>query len=407
MKKSFTYIFSLIALTAMGQKSSFEPNFGIVASANFTTVHMAYDNFVGRGLGSFGVFFQKPITPYHTNRYFNRLDYTIEPAMSWLSFRDKSSDKRFQSNFIDLSLYLNYVPDRMSDDLRLFAGVRPSYLTYTSTSIINYGEYSIINNDSQNLNQRGDIDFSGVLGLSISMGEIASLEIKYVHSFTNKTTATEFRGRPSAVEVGLKLSAIRIRDKIIDVEKIQVDELNKRAQGTLLIMLEEPDEKLIKELVDENKVDDAKYVRKLQEQTNLNIIKEFRANFDFCKIEFFMNSNANKVNRGKFDGVFVDDNLSPKENVSFDTTNYFLAAFVEDVSDYTHKPDYGLYFYDPKFIQLGSPYNTGANGLGIFVGGDPMNYFRRIKTSGYIADDFRKVIKKANSRLQMGRISVN
>jgi hypothetical protein len=120
-----------------------------------------------------------------------------------------------------------------------------------------------------------------------------------------------------------------------------------------------------------------------------------------------MNHNAHKVGMGKFEGVFVDDKLKPKLDVDFDTTNYFIGSFIEDVSDYTNKPDYGLYLYDKNFKQLPKPFNTNANAMGIFVGGDPFNYFRRVKTSGYFPDDFKKVLKKVNGKLQLGRIAVN
>lgn len=382
----------------------YEPSFGMILNGNFTTIHTQHENFVGRGLGSIAAYFQSPITPYHTNRYLNRLDYTAEIGASWLGFRDFNTDKRFQSNFVDLSLYLNYVADRMSDDLRFFVGVRPSYLTFTKTSVLDFGVFKDLSSDSQNLNKTGDLDFSGIIGVTVNMGDVASLELKYVHSFTNKSTAEFFEGRPSSFEVGVRLSALRIRDKIVHDEGLVVKDLNKRAQGTLLFMLEEPDEKLINALVLEKRVEDANFVRKLQTQTNLNIIKEIRENFDFCKVEFFMNSKAHQVSKGDFEGVFVNDQLGFKESVTFDTSNYFIGSFVEDVSEYTRKPDYGLYLYDKNFIQLGKPYNSQINNLGIYVGGDPLNYFRRVKTSGYFPEDFRKVIKKVNGKLQMGRI---
>jgi hypothetical protein len=358
-------------------------------------------------MGSFGIFYQRPFSPYHANRYLNRLDFVVEPAMTWLGYRNTDSDKRFSSNYIDLNYYVNYVPDRMSDDLRLFCGIRPSVLTYSKTSVIEFGTYKDLPSDTQNLNVIGDLDFSGVIGVSVNMGSVASLELKYVHSFTNKITATTYQGRPSSFEIGLRLSAVRLKTIMVDEEANLVAEVNKKAQGTLLVMLEEPDEKLIKLLLAEKKIDDADYVRKLQEQTNRNIINEFRNNFDFCKVEFFSNNNAHKVNRGDFSNIFLDDNLKPKPSVSFDTSNYFIASFVEDVSILTQKMDYGLYFYDGKFIQLGKPYNSTANGMGIFAGGDPQNYIRRIKTSGYFPEDFRKIIKRTNARFQLARIPVN
>jgi len=406
MKKLLFVCGLLLPLGLLAQRL-YEPNFGMVLSGNFSTVHANHENYVGRGMGSIAAFFQNPITPYHSNRYLNRLDYTVEAGLSWLGFRDANSDKRFQANYIDLSLYLNYVPDQMSDDLRLFLGFRPSYLNFTQSSILNFGEYRDIISDTQNINQIGRMDYCGVIGVSVNMGDVANLELRYVHSFTNNTNRLYFNGRPSAVEVGLRLSAIRLRDKLIKEEKSLVGDLNKRAQGTLLVMLEEPDERLIKQLVEENKVRDADFVRNLQYQTNKNIIQAFRSEFDFCKVEFFMNTNAHKVGKGDFEGVFIDDNLLTKPLVDFDTSNYFIGSFIEDVSDYTHKPDYGLYLYDKNFVQLPKPYNTSANTMGLFIGGDPLNYIRRVKTSGYFPDDFKKVLKKVNGKLQLGRIAVN
>lgn len=406
MKKQLLILLLLCNFGLNAQKLT-ESNYGMVLIGNFTTIHSKFENYAGRSMGSFGIFYQRPFSPYHANRYLNRLDFVVEPAMTWLGYRNTDSDKRFSSTYIDLNYYVNYVPDRMSDDLRLFCGIRPSVLTYSKTSVIEYGTYKDLPSDTQNLNVNGDLAFSGVIGLSVNMGNVASLELKYVHSFTNKITATTYQGRPSSFEIGLRLSAVRLKTKMVDEEANLVAEVNKKAKGTLLVMLEEPDEKLIEQLLAEKNIDDADYVRKLQEQTNGNIINEFRNNFDFCKVEFFSNNNAHKVNRGDFSNIFLDDNLKPKPSVSLDTSNYFIASFVEDVSILTQKMDYGLYFYDGKFIQLGKPYNSTANGMGIFAGGDPQNYIRRIKTSGYFPEDFRKIIKKTNARLQLARISVN
>jgi len=406
LKKQLLILLLLTHLGSNAQKLT-ESNYGMVLNGNFTTIHSKFENYVGRGMGSFGIFYQRPFSPYHANRYLNRLDFIVEPSMNWLGYRDNTSEKRYTSTYIDMAFYVNYVPDRMSDDLRLFCGIRPSVLTYSKTSIIEFGTYKELPSDTQNLNVNGDLDFCGVVGVSVNMGSVASLELKYVHSFTNKITATAYQGRPSIFEIGLRLSAVRLKTKMVDEEANLVAEVNKKAQGTLLVMLEEPDEKLIEQLLADKKIEDANYVKKLQEQTNKNIIKEFRNNFDFCKVEFFSNNNAHKVNRGDFSDIFLDDNLLPKPSVSFDTANYFIASFIEDVSQLTQKMDYGLYFYDHKFIQLGKPYNSTSNGMGIFAGGDPQNYIRRIKTSGYFPEDFRKIIKKTNARLQLARIAVN
>ncbi len=403
MPKKIISIF-LMLIPFLGESQGFEPNYGISFHLNYPTLGNNLTNYAGRGMYSFGMFYQKPISPYHSNRVFNRFDFMLEPAISYLSFRDVQSDKRYNSTFLDFTGYLNFVPDRMSEDLRLMFGARPSVLLFSNSQNLDYGTYRTINNDPNNLNVKGRIDFCGVVGISLSLGKVASVELKYIKSFTDQNTASIIKGRPSVFEFGLRLSAIKLRDKLVANEKTLSQELNKRSAGTLLIMLESPNRKFIQQLIQENKIEDADYVTGTQLQTNRFIISQFRKQFNFCRVLFFTDSNAHKVNQGLFNDLFVDENLKPIESVSFDTSNYFIGSFCEDVSDYSNKPAYGLYLYDRHFKQLGKPYNTGSNYMNIFVGGDPMNYFRRIKTSNYTPDDFGRIIKKFNDRLMNSRI---
>lgn len=396
-----------IAFIPLILKAQFEPNYGIILNLNYPTIGNSIDNYVGRGLGSFGMFYERPISPYHASRFLNSFDFTLEPAITLLGFRDQMADKRYDGTYLDFTGYFDFIPDRMSNDLKIMLGARPSVMLNTNSEILEFGNYRVLSYDPVNLNYNGRFDFSGVLGISVSLGDVASVELKYAHSFTNQNTKGAFYGRPNMLEFGIRLSAIKIRDKLIANERNLIADLNKKSEGTLLIMLELPNEKLIKVLVQENKVDDAHFVRMLQTQTNKNIINQFHKYFNFCKVAFFMDSSAQRVSRGDFKGVFVDENLNPLSDVVFDSSNYMIGSFCEDVSDYTKKSDYGLYIYDHNFIQLGKPYNSNANHLSVYIGGDPLNYFRRIKTTGYFAEDFGKIIKRLSDRLTRLRIPVN
>ena len=103
----------------------------------------------------------------------------------------------------------------------------------------------------------------------------------------------------------------------------------------------------------------------------------------------------------------MDDRLNIISGATLDSGDYFIASFIEDISDITNKPNYGLFVYDKSFVQMGKPYNVNQNSMGIFVGGDPMNYFRRVKSNTYTPDEFRKIIKRFNDRLQVGKIPIN
>ncbi len=394
-------------LKAQEKRNNYQPNFGLALNAGFPITSTRNEDLLGRPLGGFGFFYQSPISPYHTNRYFNRLDYTIEPGFSSVGARNENTDKRFKSNYLDLGLYLNYVPDRMSEDLRLFFGVRPSYLIYTESQIVENGSYRTLSTDPENKNSNGRTDFGLLAGVTASLGNVASIDLRYYYGLTNEINSMQYLGRPSSIEVSLKLSGVRIRDKIKGDEKLEVLDLSRRSSGTLLVMLETPDEKFLQALADAGREEDVANVMKMQEQTNKVIIQEFKKNYNFSKIAFFMDTDAKRVQKGDFEGIFVDDQLGKGANVTIDTSNYFIASFVEDISMYTHKPDYGLYVYDKNFVQLDKPYNTPQNAMGIFVGGDPLNYFRRVKTGSYAPEEFSKIIKRFNARLEYGKIPMN
>ena len=409
MKKlAFHFIMILFAVQALAQGGKgFEPNFGISLLTNFPIINAKNPDLLARTLGGFGVFYQRPITPYNVNRFLNSLDYTVEAGFNSIGARDENQDRRYKTNYADLNLYLNFIPDRMSDDLRLYLGIRPSYVLYTETQAMQDGNYKILNNDAYNLNKAGDLDFGAFAGVNVSLGAVASIELRYVYSFSNQINTVKYLGRPSTIEVALKLSGIRIRDKIVTTEQSLVKELTQLSKGTMLVMLETPDEKLIADLKLKGLVSEADQVYNMQEQTNKTIIQEFRNNFNFCKLQFFINTDAQKVAKGDFENVFVDDKLNIISGLTLDSGNYFIASFIEDISEITNKPNYGLFVYDKSFVQMGKPYNVNQNSMGIFVGGDPMNYFRRVKSNTYTPDEFRKIIKRFNDRLQVGKIPIN
>jgi hypothetical protein len=375
-----------------------QAHYGLFGNLNFPMVSGKTTDAVGRGLFGVGAFYQSAFTPYHHNKFLNSLDFTAELSMNYIGFRDKQTDFRYNNYYIDPAFFINYIPDRLSDDLRLMIGLRPSILMYQNNEKSDFGTYTIVRNEDRNLYKNGDLDFGLTGGISLSMGNIARIEVKYTHSFTNKMSDQIIKGRPSLIEFGLKLSAVDVRNTLTKREKTLSDQLLKQSKGTLLVMLETPNEKVIRKLKARNKTEEIYYLFEYQKQTNKMVIDEFKKQFDFCKIIYFMDSSAYKISKRDFNGAFVNAALEPIAT-DFDTSNYFIAAFCEDVSVVTNKIDYGLYFYDANFIQFRKPYNIGANNLNIFANGDPMSYFKRLKVT-YNQNDFARIIKKANMRLR-------
>ena len=388
----------IVFLSCFHLQAQVKVHYGMFANLNFPMVTGKPTDAVGRGLFSLGGFYQSPFTPYHSNKFLNSLDFTTELSMNYIGFRDKQTDFRYNNYYIDPAFFVNYIPDRMSDDLRLMIGLRPSVLLYQNNERSNFGTYEIVRNEDRNKYQSGDLDFGICSGISLSMGNVARVEVKYTYSLTNKINDLSVKGRPSIIEFGLKLSAVDVRNTIYKNEKSLSEQLQKQSKGTLLVMLETPNEKIIQKLKNQNKLEEINYLYNHQKQTNQMVISEFKKHFSFCPVLFFMDSNANQITKKDFEGFILDEKLNPIK-IEFDTTNYFIAAFCEDVSVVTNKIDYGLYFYDERFIQFKKPYNIGSNNMNIFANGDPISYFKRLKVT-YNQNDFSKIIRKSSMRLQ-------
>lgn len=397
MKLKRILFISLIYL--IGHKASAQTHYGLYMDMNFPTVSGHIPNYVGRGLGGFGVFLQAPFTPFHSNPFLNRLDFSAEAGLTYIGFRDKQSDFRYNNYYFDPSIYVNFIPDRMSDDLRLMLGVRPSFLMFQNNEDFNMGSYQIVRNESRNAYEKGDFDLGLAAGVSVSLGNIARVELKYTHSFTSQLSNTYIKGRPSFIEMGLKLSAVDIRETINKRDKELGKQLENASKGTLLVMLGTTDARVLDKMKKMGKMEEANHLVKMEQIAAQNQMQAFEKQFDFCKVLYFYDTCANQVSMGNFSGVF-DANYQAGV---FDTSNYMIAAFCEDASDYTNKIDYGLYFYNKNFQQLKKPYNVSANFLGIFAGGDPSNYFKRARYL-HTSAEFSRIVKRASARLQRSKV---
>jgi hypothetical protein len=133
-------------------------------------------------------------------------------------------------------------------------------------------------------------------------------------------------------------------------------------------------------------------------QANVLVMKAFKNEFDFCPVVFYDDTNAYKVSNKVFGDFFYDADGRSISIEKVNTSNFFVAAFCEDVSSISHKMDYGLYLYDDKITHLGKPFNTQQNQFNIFAGGDPLNYLRkRLNVLSY--EDYSRKVKKLNGRL--------
>jgi hypothetical protein len=163
-------------------------NFGIGLDANFNLIGTQFGNRIGQPMPRFSVFFSKPLNKYYINSFISMWDYSIEPiGITMINSREKNTDNQYGAIYYEPSFLLQLVPDRNNSDFKVLFGARPSYLLYTYSAISENGQYTLSQSGIEsNRNKVGEIDFSGLLGLSIKFSQIGTFELKYLHSFTQQ-----------------------------------------------------------------------------------------------------------------------------------------------------------------------------------------------------------------------------
>jgi hypothetical protein len=377
-------------------QSNAQHNFGMYANLNFPFVDKIPD-MVSNNNYSYGAFFQAPFSIYHTNNFFNRLDYTTELGFNFVGFRDKQTDFRYNNYYVESGFHLNFIPDRMTDALRLFIGIRPSILVYQDNESFQLGTYQTVEKEKRNQYKTGDIDLGICTGISLSLGQVVRFETKYTWGSTSQLSPNDIKGKPSLLEFGLKLSAVNLSKMIQNKDEILSNQIKKLSSGTLLVMLETPNLKHIQKLIDNKENSQIEQMISFQNATNAQVKNAFSKYYNFSNVAYFYDSNAYMVSKGNITQAIANCSLNANATSSKDSI-YFIASFCEDFSPISEKIDYGLYFYDASFMLLSKPFNIPANHLGVYPNGDPMAYFKRLSILRN-ATDFNRIVFKANARM--------
>ena len=383
-------------------------NFGVEIVGNFNLIGSQFGNYVGKSQPRISIFFTKPVSKYYINSFISLWDFAVEPiALNLISCRENTIDNQYGGYYYDPSFALHLIPDRSSSDLRIILGVRPSYLLYSYSEILENGEYRLSQSGvATNKNKAGDIDISGMLGLSLKFSKIGYFDIKYTHSFTNQNNINYVQGRPSLIEFGIRLSAVQIGKALFDIDAETQKQVVKLSKGTLLVMLPTPNQNEVNALQSAGRTNEIRELFYQQELTNKMVIEKFTRDFKFSKVLFFSDSSANKITNKNFTNVFVDDNMNTISTPeTFDTTNFFIASFCEDVSEFANRFTYGLHVYDVKMQALPSPFNGLKNDMGLYPGGDIITYMRK-KKALFSIGEYERVIRKFNDRLLKKKMEV-
>lgn len=362
--------------------------YGLRMGLNYSLSGLSYSNYSGSTGLTGGLFISKPILDHFA--------LLVEPGYTGISFREQSSDKRYNAHYLEAGITLVIYPSALSREFAFQLGYRPSLLAAYNSEIIEYGNY-VPKTFDNNKNKTGRTD--GVLhgSISIAMSDFVNLELGCNYSLTNQTSATDVKGRPSTIEVGLRLNAVSLKEKMTKKEKSLRDVIAGYSKGSLFVMLATPNSKEIKKLEEQGKTEEIKLINIEILARNQKIMRDFRENYSISKVYFFMDTSAYKLISGSYSGIFVEVNLKADENIRPDTNNFFVAAFTEDISTYTNKMHFGLFLYDEKMNLLGKPFSHPGNLVAPVLDGDPINYLR--KRSNYLGVPYGRVIGKFNTRL--------
>jgi hypothetical protein len=294
---------------------------------------------------------------------------------------------------------LSFYPSAYNTDLAFIGGIRPSYLMSYNSQVFERGNYSN-KTLSINKNEKGRIDATAMIGVSVALSPVVNLEMMYNYGLTNKNAESQVLGRPSTVEINIRLNAVALKRSLDNKDETIQEQVENCHKGVVLVMLITPNEKEINRLKAAGKYADAELIENDLKLRNAKVIKEFNKNFAFAPVYYFMDSSIYKVISGNLKGVFVNYNIQSDTAIKVNTSNFVIASFCEDVSEYTKRKHFGLFVYDKGMNQLEKPFNH-PNQLAspIFDYVVVNNIENKSRKPSYITVPFDKLISKLNSRL--------
>ena len=387
--KLLLFILSLFQMNSViAQIGESKFNFGVKGGINYSMIGSQFSEYNGAASPCLGLF--------ASYKFGDRSTFIFEPGYSSVGFKRQQDETFYNMSGLDFSFYSFLYPSQISHDLAFVFGIRPSVLISHTTEGFQNGSTSIIT-DPNNKNTDGQIDIGGIAGLSLALSPSVNLELLYHHSLSNYNTSSIIYGKPSTIDLGIRINAMGFQ--LSYNEKLQKlhDQINYFKKGVLLVMLPTPNKSQINFLREQGKEDLIPAIYDAYQTNNNIVMKEFINEFNFCPVYFFMDSDAHKVVSGATDNIFVNRNLVIDPTISIDSAHYFTASICVDVSTYTQRMQLGLYVYDDKLTQLPKPYNP--NLFDFMNEGNPLNYINGRKIIIYNASFIRKKIRRLNARL--------
>jgi len=243
----------------------------------------------------------------------NKLDLQLQGLFSSKGSENKSPSYKLRNNYVDLRILPHY---KISPNFHLVGGLQFSALVSSNkTRLSNEGKQKEQLNDFKAMNvafplgielelQKG-IDFGVSYNIPLKMDEYRNLRF----SFT-----IDFKG-------------ISLAKKKKEKVNLSVQQINNLKEGILLVRLKTLNRK-INALEKTGNPEKATETKKLVESVNSEIIRSFKNNYSFSKVNFFYGFDSDNIKKGNFDSITFLDNSTIKEQLQeLDRDKIFIADF--------------------------------------------------------------------------------
>ncbi|HLN54243.1 MAG TPA: hypothetical protein VK212_11095 [Lentimicrobium sp.] len=306
--KKLTFLISLITLsiTLFAQDSIFKQNsfiYGFSGGVNFTNFIRPNLKLEPEAQPNFGLFQNiRLIEPIGIKL---SESYTFRSSVGMMPFQ------HIRDKYIDLAIMPRL---RLFQTIDIYGGVIGNFIPPKKV-------YETI-----------DSEFNFIFGAEIRLQQRLRLEASY-------QAHNEYSG---TYTISCKLNYIinpkkvkRTRYHAIVRKKLQND-LNSLNNGLLLVRLKTATN-TINAYKSKGLNEAAEKLEMKRRDENLQIVKAFRENYHFSRVEFFFSSDSKKVEQGDFYGIFLNDSLVHDSSIKADTANIWYIAEVDFLESVTGK----------------------------------------------------------------------
>ncbi len=288
------------------QRTASDFSYGAFVGGNFSRFSPAidfpeFDGPMDRGPGFHAGLFGKKELP----KLGERFSLAGAAHYSLLTGIVRNPFYRMRNQYIGGFLGLQY---KIADDLHLTLGANGLYLLNSRLFQSRTLERESGQAGSNFWGFRNEIN--PMIGAEVRLSPNAQIALNYIHPVSSRAT--------SNIQLSLLLSINteekRPSDRLM-ARSEAFNQIGELRSGVLLVRLATGKNK-IEALTVRGRAEEADRLKTDLENMNRTIMRAFKNNYNFSRVEFFYSDDSRKVREGRYEGIFLDDNLQPDSSIS-------------------------------------------------------------------------------------------